>query len=77
MEDVGAGIQPFHGVDDQVEMVELRSHGIEEIGGHAASGAVEHGGELRQRDRRMRKLAAGTAPQDDLLDRVARNFRVR
>ena len=57
-------------------MVELRSHGIEKISGHAAGGAVEHGGELRKRDRRAGELAAGAAPQDDLLDGVARNFRI-
>jgi hypothetical protein len=32
---------------------------------------------LRQGDRRMGKLAAGTAPQDDLLDWVARYFHIR
>ncbi len=55
MEDVGPGLETFDGMDDQIEVVKLRSHRIEEIGGHAASGAIEHGGELRQGDRRMRQ----------------------
>ena len=77
MEDVGSGFNTFHGVDDQIEVVELRSLGIEEIGGDAARGAVEYGGELRQRDRSAGKLAAGTTAQDDLFDRIARHGLVR
>ena len=64
-------------MNDQIEVVELRSLGIEEIGRNAASGAVEHGGELRQRDRRAGKLAAGAASQNDLFDGVARHGLVR
>ena len=43
MEDVGSGREPFDGMDDQVEVIELGSRGIEEIRRHAARGAVEHG----------------------------------
>src|SRR6266852_2617699 len=76
VEDVSPGIQTFHGVNDQVEMVELRSHRIEKVCRYAASGAVQHGGKLRQCDRRAGKLAGRTTSQDDLLDRVTRHLSV-
>src|SRR6266853_2707346 len=69
VEDVRSGIETFDGVDNQVEMVELRSERIEEVGRYAARRPVEHGGELGQADRSVRKLAAGAATQDDLVDR--------
>ena len=77
MEEVGSGLQSFHGIHSQIELVELRSRGIEEIGADAARGPVEHGGELRQGDRGAGKPAAGASPQDDLFDRVARHGLIR
>src|SRR6266446_1415631 len=76
VEDIRSGFKTFDGVDNQVEMVELRSERVEEVGRDAARRPVEHGGELGQADRSARKLAAGTAPQDDLLDGIARHFGV-
>src|SRR5260370_23609119 len=81
MKDVGSGIEALDGVDNQIEVVELSSDRSlevrkDEVSGFSARRAVEHCGKLRQADRRARKLAAGTAAQDDLLDRVARHFRV-
>ena len=73
MEDVGSVREPFDGVDDQVEIIELSSRRIEEICWDAACGAVEHGGKLRQGDGAAGKFARGTAALDDLLDRVARH----
>src|SRR5216684_2507846 len=73
VEDVGSGRESFGGVNDQVEIIELSSGRIEEIGGDAARGAVQHGGKLRQGDRAAREFAAGTAALDDLLDGVARH----
>ncbi len=68
VEDVRSGLETFDGVDNQVEMVELRSERIEEVGRYAARRPVEHGGELGQADRRACKLAARAATQDNLLD---------
>jgi hypothetical protein len=76
MEDVGSRIKIFDGVHDQIEVIELRSEGIEEVCRKAARGSIEHGRKLRQGDWSAGKLAAGTASQDDLLDRVARYFRI-
>ena len=76
VKDVRTGLDALNRVDDQIQMVELRSQRIEEIGGHAASGASQHGRELSQGDWRTSELAAGTAAQDDLLDRVTGYFRV-
>src|ERR1700692_4648963 len=76
VEDVRSGLETFDGVDNQVEMVELRSERIEEVGRYAARRPVEHGGELGQADRRACKLAARAATQDNLLDGIARHFRV-
>src|SRR6266404_8684017 len=64
VEDIRSGFKTFDGVDNQVEMVELRSERTEEVGRDAARRAVEHGGKLGQADRSTSKLAAGTAPQD-------------
>src|SRR5258708_17076637 len=59
-------------MNDQIEVIELRSWWIEKIRRHAAGRAVQHRGKLRQRDRAPRKLSSGATPLDDLLDRVAR-----
>src|SRR5260370_13844923 len=80
MKDVGSGIEALDGVDNQIEVVELSSDRSlevrkEAVSGYSAGRAVEHGGKLRQADRRARKLAAGNAAQDDLLDRGAGHFR--
>src|SRR5260370_38501600 len=79
MKDVGSGIEALDGVENQIEVVELSSDRSlevrnEEVSGYSAGRAVEHRGKLRQADRRARKLAAGTAAQDDLAERVARHF---
>src|SRR6266403_538514 len=74
MKDVGSGREPFDGVDNQVEIIELSSRGIKEIGGHAAGGAVQHGRKLWQRNRAAGKFSRGTAALDDLFDGVARHF---
>src|SRR4029077_18579828 len=76
VEDVRAGLETFDGVDNQVEVVELRSEWIEEVGRYTARRPVEHGGELGQADRSARKLAAGAATQDNLFDGIARHFGV-
>ncbi len=76
VEDVGSRRQPFYGVDNQVEIIELGSAGIEEIRGHATSGAVQQGGKLRQSDGAAGEFAGGTSALDDLLDGVARYFHV-
>src|SRR5258708_29144878 len=73
VEDVGSGRESFDGVNDQVEIIKLGPRKIEEIGGHATCGTVEHGGKLRQSDRAAREFAGGTAALDDLLDGVARH----
>ena len=75
-EKICSGLETFHSIYDQVEMVELRSDGIEKVSGHAAGSSVQHGRELRQRDRGPGKLAARTATQNDLLDGVARYLSV-
>src|SRR5207237_6310380 len=67
----------FDRMDNQGEVAYLSSRRIEEICGHAAGGSVEHGGELRQTDRRSGKLAGRTTSQDDLLDRVVRHLCIR
>src|SRR5260370_15016853 len=77
MENVGSGQEPFDGVDDQVEVIELGSGRIEEIRGHAAGGAVEHGGKLRQGDWAAGKFACGTSALDDLFDGIAWDVGIR
>src|SRR5437660_1320481 len=77
IEDIGSRFQTFHCVDNQVQLIELSSRWIEEICGDAAGCSVEHGGELRQTDRRSGKLAGRTTSQDDLLDRVVRHLGIR
>jgi len=75
VENVGSGREPFDGVDDQVEIIELGSGRIEEIRGHAT----------RWRGRSWWKAAATVIGlranlrveprrSDDLLDGVARHF---
>src|SRR5712692_1407136 len=43
VEDVGSGQEPFDGMDDQVEIIELSSGWLQEIRGDATGGAVQHG----------------------------------
>src|SRR5712692_7504129 len=57
VEDVGSGREPFDGVDNQVEIIELGSGRIKEIRWDAASGAVQQGGKLREGDRGAGKFA--------------------
>src|SRR5258708_36822393 len=76
VEGVRSRFETFDRVDNQVEMVELRSKRIQEVGRYAAGRPVEHSGELGQADRCARKLAAGAATQDDLLDGIAGHFGV-
>src|SRR5229473_3717647 len=74
VEDVGSGREPFDGVDNQVEIIELGSGRIKEIRWDAASGAVQQGGKLRKGDRGAGKFAGGTSALDDFLDGVARHL---
>ena len=76
MEDVSSGIKTYHGVDDQIKVIELRSQGIEKVRRNAARGAVQHGRKLCKGDRGPVEPAARPAAQDDLLDRVASYFRI-
>ena len=62
-----------HVVDDQIQIVEVVSQHIEEIGGNSVPGAVEHGRKLRQGEGIARELPGGAAARNDLLDRIGRN----
>ena len=64
-------------MDNQIEVVELRSHRIEEIRGYAAGSSVQHGGELRQADRRAGKLRLEPRRRMTCSIGIARHFRVR
>src|SRR2546426_12185988 len=77
VESVSPRREPFDGVNDQVKIMELGSGRTEKIRWHAAGGAVQHRGELRQSDWTPGKFAGGTASLDDLFDGIARHLRIR
>src|SRR5690348_6739156 len=72
MEVVRTGLDPFDGMDDEVKLVELRAV-RQEVSGNPARRALQNGGELRERDGGSAvKGPGGAAPQNDLLNGVAR-----
>src|SRR5712692_2710925 len=58
-------------------MVQKSPLRLQEIRGDATRSPVQHGRELRQLDRYLRKPTCGATPEDDLLDRITRHFRIR
>src|SRR2546422_1080296 len=50
---------------------------IQEVRWETTGCSVQHGRELRQLDRYLRKLACGATPKDDLFDRITTHFCIR
>ncbi len=75
---VGTGRQSLHGVDDQVEIDERLVSAREEVGCKLATGPIEKGGKLLERDRGLAFEGPRRATaMDDGLYRLGRNLRVR
>ena len=77
MKDVSAGLQSFHGIHDQIDVIELRADRVKEVSRYSARRPVQDGGELHESDWCMSKSAARASTEDHLLDRVAGDFRIR
>src|ERR1700745_681924 len=77
VEYVGSGIETFDCVHDQVELVQLRPLWIQEVRWDTTRSSIQHGRELWQVDRYLRKLGGGATSKDDPLNRITRHFRIR
>ncbi len=70
--DVGARLQTFDRVDDEVKVVEGNAFCPKRVRGDPARRALEEGGELRQRERLPGEAPGRSASPDDRFDRYGR-----